>query len=680
MFFKLSKYILVLIAFSLIAYNTYYYGLDEIPRGDHGFLVKERLVSPTEWDFLYRTIFFSRLRTLNAGDDFLFRPLMTGTLGLVDFSVGYDYHKVGLVGLSFHVALSFLLFLMAGRLLKSQLAGIIYGLFFLINYAGMEMILWSHIYPYIPALFFSGAGIFLYETGTEKKTKIQGLTSLFIATLFHEIAVVNLLFFIVLKQLFHLIKSRSVKPKQEALFLLIPVILFFVFNFLDSLLHQNGNLLNGFDQKALNTSWSDQISNFFSLFGIFFRITLFPFLVDFDPSGLLGRLGWGFELQNHMEPLFYGGILPFLAVAYLVQKALKQNEMARDSNTNNLLLFYSGGLIVLIVGLSFGRISTRGWSYFFNSAYYNYIGVYYVSFLLVLLFKSYETPLRNLKKRFKKTVTIIAVSFFAYIGIVLVSSYQNIYQTTYPTYTDRRTISFTTLKMANFFRKPGNAPYSFGGGIGVPVPVNDMSLYRYSSLLNREKTPLYATKEKDINILVELKEPEYRSISLDMERDSVTWQDGFYKFKPGHDTVFFKTGQNPIRNFQVSTMGDSWAIYLSYRDQSNWIKVIRDTKKLYIQEMENGSYTEPVLKNNYTIIRDSKLLKLEIRTAKGLQYLFLNGYSIGPVDIKSRISGKIGIQNLSGDPEAFRFSRIELEEDASGSSNAEVYKKTHWFY
>src|SRR5262245_57154821 len=89
------------VLFFSVGVAVYWGGLEEIPRWDEHFYLKESTLFPDTLQWLLHSLSYSRTRILYAGDSFLFRPIHFAILFAVDrFIPRVDLLAIGLVSIA----------------------------------------------------------------------------------------------------------------------------------------------------------------------------------------------------------------------------------------------------------------------------------------------------------------------------------------------------------------------------------------------------------------------------------------------------------------------------------------------------------------------------------------------------------------------------------------------------
>ncbi|MGL4550535.1 MAG: hypothetical protein ACRC33_05060 [Gemmataceae bacterium] len=134
---------LLIAALVCLAYRP---SLGHVPRADQWWYLLQTAHQDDFGSLIART--YSYNRTVSQGDYGLFRPVLFALLSAETAAFGHDFAKWQAVGIALHLAVVGLLLTLAGRLGVGWL-GYAAALFFALNFALVEMVMWSHINGYM---------------------------------------------------------------------------------------------------------------------------------------------------------------------------------------------------------------------------------------------------------------------------------------------------------------------------------------------------------------------------------------------------------------------------------------------------------------------------------------------------------------------------------------------------
>ena len=388
---------------SLILYED---SVIALPRGDHASVLKERLFYSSEWDFLINMLSYSRMHQGASGDAFLFRPGTTGLLGLLDIYLRHNLFAIGALSIIWHAFVAWSIFIF-GRSIHQIRAGFFLAFLFLAQYAGMELVLWRHISPYMFSLIFFGMGLSFLNSSTYSlpwKVVVGSSFLFFLSMLFHEI----LSFALPLAGGIMLLMWRSLGDiRKYATICFAPSIIFHSINFLDYYLSNVSKFFGPAD--AINFGIIDLFLNTFRFVGYILIAYFVPWFVQLE--GMRGRTSWDFSIYPDNVIMFIG----FVAVlVYLISaRTLLKNRRGGTLCFSMIIMICM--LFVFVEGLVIGRISLRGMDYIKTSTYYFYFTSYLFSVIILLNINSIRQYLEN---KFGS----LHLKRFSYAGYALVIS------------------------------------------------------------------------------------------------------------------------------------------------------------------------------------------------------------------------------------------------------------------
>ena len=205
--------LLFLVMFSFVLFQ---HALIDYPRKDHNIYLahKANFKNPVEWCQFSAS--YSRARTLQKGDKYLYRPAHMLFLCVEDVFLEKKPTALGAISVALAGITAFLLFLISSALLDSRTGGLLASLFWLTFYPGIELVLWRHISPYLFSLILGFGGIYYFYSDIKHKliTKnIMATAILLFASLFHEMVVAALSIFVGIK--IFLFAIDRMQTKQE---------------------------------------------------------------------------------------------------------------------------------------------------------------------------------------------------------------------------------------------------------------------------------------------------------------------------------------------------------------------------------------------------------------------------------------------------------------------------------
>jgi hypothetical protein len=399
----------VVMALALWTLFVYRRGLWSLPRGDQlGFLMERDRIDGTA-DWLLHCLFFNRARVLTGEAHYLFRPLHNLTLGLEEVAFRHAPLAQGLFSLALHVAVAFVLYRLVGRLAGTAVA-LLATVAFATQYAGMEMIVWRHISPYMWASLCLGLGLLEALDAHPRTGRVAGFFLL--ACLSHETVPVALA--AVVPLLLAARADRSVVRGVGG-----AVFLWALLDLVDYLLHPSATVADPAAALQPGFDWIQGALRTLDMLGVCGIAWLEPSLVDLRWDGEEGpysRLQWDFT--SIQEPVRVGmGVAVVVVLAVAV--ALGWRRLRRGDATGLPALMLSTHLVVLAVGFTAVRTAFRAYTYLEIATYYFYVA----SFAFLVLAAQGIASLRVTAPRAGRIVTIggwaaaVIWTLTSYLGI-----------------------------------------------------------------------------------------------------------------------------------------------------------------------------------------------------------------------------------------------------------------------
>lgn len=480
---------LIYISFLLVTFGLYREGIIAVPRGDHVLFMAERSFAQSEWDYFWNSLSYNRTRKQLAGDFYLFRPGTTGLLALLDIAFRSHFYILGIFSLFFHSNLCFLLFRLLSKFISWKFALLFSG-FFLVQYTGIEMIMWRHISPYILGIFFFLLAIMKMmdsQNPSRKNSVLFAGVFFFFATLFHEASILaapvcGILYVLLFTRNRHGEKGRRLSGIYILTCTGLPTLVYGLLS-LASFIYYNpsvkfmGSEIFRFDFQTIVLSCLTVLGYFG--FGFFL-----PEVVRFVPGSLMGRANWHLTKIPLTAFLVIGAVLFLLwGIALLVAKKKKSRDAIQGDGLFWILGSLSIYLFAVLTGVAVLRIGPRHATYLSYSTYYLYFG----NFLLSALIPLFTQCLWNSPLKFRKVVKTCCVLLL----INICYSAINIQKVLREIHPELRAMARVTESITTFFKS--HSDFCFGGLI-LPVPLvpDIITVQRYNCEL-RVGTPLYAT-------------------------------------------------------------------------------------------------------------------------------------------------------------------------------------------
>ena len=406
----LKSTLIFILLFSL-SYFLYHQGLVALPRADHTFILSERVFYSSDWEFFKSMVSFSRTRHVSPGDAFLFRPGTHALLAITDIFLRPNLIAIGLLSVFWHSIVAWTIFLISYVLGYFRI-GLLFSILFLIQYSGMDMIMWRHISPYMFSLIFLGLGLAVLNNSNASPTwKLFLICSGFslASMLFHEFLAVALPLTGAILYSLKFVQPRKFLEADLNKYLMLcflPAIIFFGLDLIDFYVNKVSFL--GTADARDNLSHGI-LYNCIYLLGLFFVAYFFPFVIQFE--NLRDKVSWDFVALFPKQIYLILGIILLLSLSYVLLSAIRKRSFNSSNFTVLLIINY---LVVLIGSLVILRMNLRGIGYMKFASYYFYITNYL--FFLFLIFnyhslRDYFTKLSLIK--YKKVILI-----FSSLGLI----------------------------------------------------------------------------------------------------------------------------------------------------------------------------------------------------------------------------------------------------------------------
>ncbi len=363
---------LILLTCVLLTIWAYWPSLQHAPKHDQLGFMGDIALRPTVWDKTVGVYSWNRDRLFMGPDEFLFRPLLNLFLAAQLRVFGYNFVLWQAMGIFLHLVVGVSMYRLLSVIRPGLSASFAAG-FFLLMLSNLPMVVWHNISAYLlfSALILEAVrSLVQYEPRKNDQRLLWSCAGVLLtASFLFEAGIVFTLSCC-------LFAAFTFRPRRLALIFILPVILYFFFNFMDFFYHHavmtpEGGRIAG-QVLSLKTLMNAMITcKWFITSGLFLRasdiIPVERIVISYtalDPRwpfmAFTPHLGRGIAAI-----VMIGG----LAVWSYGSLPRKQREIV------GLLAIMIAGLTVFIC---FGRVNTRGivTGLFFNS--------YYVYFFWVL--------------------------------------------------------------------------------------------------------------------------------------------------------------------------------------------------------------------------------------------------------------------------------------------------------
>lgn len=659
---------------------VYRYGLISAPRGDYFGVMRERELVPSDWTFFWNAFSFTRTQIASHGDYFLFRPATCVFLALGELFFRHNLYALGLPSVFLHGLCTCAFYRLASKF-AGRFISLVFSLLFLTQYAGMEMVFWRNISPYMLGVFFFIVGLSALVGDSQRRKKgvfIWAAVFFFFACLFHESLAAGLMLFA-----FFIALSRPFKPQTNSIrslfwICLIASLLYVLWNLADFFWHASGTLM-GADDRVNQLTLSNLLTNSLFVAGLFVTVFLAPFIVRLHfPGEILSRAVWDFSFLP--KELFLG--MGFLAVTlsglacFFLLRRWRRFEDVGQLSALSLLLSYFWALVFVIAA---GRVTLRDVGYLHNSTYCYYLS----NFALMLMAVYWTGQLRESENISNRTKQLT----FAAIGFVLIAQILFSCSALESLLSGRvgfdRQLAKSTLEIAGTFNR--NKEYCYGGSLNGTYMdhVRDRLLY-VQSCARRPATPLFlVTRDAGDAWLVRLKRDEGGGTPLAFPsphfRETSDFRVVLREAKgvledvlPLPQTLMSEDAYD-LSAFRVTIpVLLNGGILLGYQGPNHFLMFDVDQKQITLQDMRAGKATWPIRRGRVFPKRDR--VRLSVVTTRDSIVLFLDEVSIVNLAGRWSLKGKIGFYDMSGKKMETLFSEVLLWQNWEGFSEDSVFE------
>lgn len=369
--------------FITIAFVIYSYGLIDAPKRDHRVYMHERMMFSNTWDWFWHSVSFNRTRVYCTGDYYLFRPAHMAVLAIIDIFFRGNNTATGLFSIFFVGFSAFCLSELIALLLNKPL-GVLFGLTFLSNYAGMELVLWRHISPYILAIgFFALACRFIYQSEQSMKKKLAAGVCLLVGALFHEsVAYASILASLIFAALylFYTVSKTKTTPlyhsnlRSYLLICALPSLAFIGLDILDMIIHPVSVIPELYGQLKVSVLSDNQPHNLVKeglgalalVHEAFSTAAFFPFLTKLIASSGF----WVWHFRPHSWYLVITGLSVFSIIACGIFPTLKACYQKRAVATDAIMILSVCLYVTIVSAIGLVRVLVRTIGYIFAAPYY----------------------------------------------------------------------------------------------------------------------------------------------------------------------------------------------------------------------------------------------------------------------------------------------------------------------
>ena len=385
-------------------------------------------------DLFFYSYSWPRIRLVNTGDSFLFRPLVYLLIALEKFLFGLNPFYWQITGLFLHlillVQLARILFL-----IRPDPVSLLFVLNFSVFYISEEMVIWYHVNGYILFLIFLLAA-FYYSFKYVSNNSIQGdkqesrclmliVTYLTLACFTYEFGIICCVFLMVFITLKQRIQRENLKKNLKVLSLLIPILIYFYINYVDYKFFQ------------IYKSFHSIIGNFGIVSGIGFDKYFFtiirdcllgwmPYLIQIFPAERLSLAGWDWKSISSASANFCGVVfnlilivlLAWVLTVFFVTRITRRKNIPSENKDQPGMIspvrhmgYLSAALFISYILITVVRSAMHPMSgyYLMISIYYLYISNLFLIITGYCLYVIYVTD-RNSGKRLAEILVILILT------------------------------------------------------------------------------------------------------------------------------------------------------------------------------------------------------------------------------------------------------------------------------
>jgi|GEM_PF-1273777 len=670
------KGLAVLLLITAASFATYHYAMADLPRRDQFMYMIERAYMQNDWQWLWHSLSWSRTRFLFAGDNYLFRPIHMAVLALKDILFRQDLFYSGVVNICIMAVASFSLYNLTRRLVAPALA-LALALLFMVQHAGVEIVAWGHINPYLLSLAFFGFALAEMLKGTEQSLTRAGVL-LFAGALVHEMVIVAMVFTGV-AALYVWLRTRGRAmvgdvPISRYILkaMLLPGLAYAVLDLLDYLYRGGQSLIGPSDKVAEHGARAliDALTMFPGAAGI---ALMLPFKVVLRENKAL--LAWKFD--DSMALAIGVGIAFYIVVGIAIFFCVRALRKGRGSSLTLVTLMALLMTLGLMLGVGIGRVYLRSDLYIFNATYYYSLAAYFycmlAAFALRYLFKKLEGR--------PKARTISGAAAFAVMAVLIAVNFTMVQKTLAQVRPDREGPINMELRIDDALNAV-EGEYCFAGFGSMK---GDIDPWAMQSLLLRERfcldgdkrTPVYLTMGPGGALwLTEIRRPAMLGPSVEpveMETKGPRFKLSGGAFISGEkleDAWLLVSRKTYVRpDLAVNVRTDSIeGIVLGYKDPGDFLVFMIEWPIVYGRVMEGGKFSPSILKNVLPSYKPE--YRIEVRHVGPNAYLFVDNFLLTAMPDTSA-GGRVGIllrdKGTSEKPEYSDFVASETPMGAMGN-------------
>lgn len=335
-----------------------------LPKRDHAVFMMGRHLVASDFDWFLNALSYNRTRLLQPGDYFAFRPVHMAILAVGDILARTNFVVQGLINCAI-LATAATMFCHVARRMAGILPACALTLLWVSQLAGVEIVLWQHINPYLlaPACMFVALSQIAFGEWSVRKAALAGFF-MFLACLTHELCVM-----IACATSMVMLIDRKSPLRGVVLTTFVPAVaLALLLNAIDyKLIHPPPSMLGPGDRVASSLVLHNLFSELTPLAGAVGTAFFNPDSVHISTTDEFSFL-WIFSDLSHPN-LLICAILVLCVIAAAAGTFTWQTAKHGMSGRNLLGLFF-----LLFFGAVFGvtsfRVLTRGIGYMYGAGYY----------------------------------------------------------------------------------------------------------------------------------------------------------------------------------------------------------------------------------------------------------------------------------------------------------------------
>ncbi len=678
-----------------LSFLTYRYGLASLPRGDQVEFMRERGLTNSDWTFFWHSISYHRQSYILERDYFLFRPLFHAFLGVIDIFFRDRLNVISAIGVLLHAVVCWVLYLFTLRVTESRLFSIFTSVFFAIQYAGIEMIYWTHINGYMFAIIFFTLGLLRLLDPSDflsQKSVRFAIVFFVISVLFHELLIYALLgtgiLFALLcgkgREMNDGSNSHSLK-KLLAIFL-IPPLIYWLLDFVDIIrCNPVALFFDPYDRVGGLTLYT-VITNFFFIAGVFLCAFLNPMMVKLNYPSYAFQGQW--DISKLPFPTMIGfGIFIFMLLGLWIAWLLvdcRRNLLSKRKTYDAAILLVALYFLILVVALGAARVSMRGFDYIKTATYYYYIMNYLLLLLVILCFGF----IRERFERGKSLKIFLLIPVFIF-GWQPPYNFIQIQKTLKPRSWLENTVAKNIREISDLTGK--SSPYCYGGSFELVIwsaLVPDFLIYRHNCIGTSKRAVYAMTGPDNTNLWLLKLDKNYEQLDTPIplhKDDFVLKTASIFDPKLSDERIAKRmeelVGGIPIylssRSFRPAYYtaeidpGIITGLIVGYQDPKNYLYVAFERNFYYLIAVKNGEVRE--FSHSRSLDWNHERVHLSVVRMHGLWLILFDQNAVIAFRADDALEGRVGFSYLGRQNEPPSFSNTFVVEEKEGATKPFFY-------